>query len=70
MFSKAREVEVPVVLIVKRSEPISKLEEIEALPDTVNRPPRVRFPEAEAVVNSRILNWVEAAEKVQLPDIV
>ena len=30
-------------------------------------PPKTALPEAEAVVNSKILNWVEAAEKVQLP---
>ena len=34
MFSKAKEVELPVVLITKALEPISKLVEIEALPET------------------------------------
>ena len=35
---------------------ISKLEDILALPDTLSLPPRVKLPEAEAVVNSIMLN--------------
>ena len=39
MFSKAKEVEVPVVLMTKRLVPISKLEETEAVPLTKRLPP-------------------------------
>ena len=33
-------------------------------------PLKTALPDADAVVNSRILNWVEAAENVQSPDMV
>ena len=69
VFSKGLEKEAPVEVNRYMSVPTSKLPETEALPDTLSLPPKTRSPEADAVVNSRILNWVDAAEKVQLPDI-
>ena len=65
MFSKGREVEVPVDRMTKRLEPTSKLLDTEAVPLTKMLPP------IDAVLmSSKPESWVEAAVKFQKPEIV
>lgn len=69
MFSKAREVDVPVDLTTKRLEPISKLPEMEAFNVMSARPFTVKLPptEAKVPISIPLVNWVEAPVNDQRP---